>query len=176
MTTLYGIICLKLSAYEYGVVCNGRNTKFTSIQNHCQDILITLMTGSQISMPTLLDHTQSLMDIITFLQWSTVFPDVQIRDISSETVKRTILGNWIAIFEVPHIITRDRGPQFQSILFHEFINLLVFKHIKTTIIYVQTELWNPLNWFYNFPLTLFSIWNIIKEDLYSTPSEMVFGT
>lgn len=61
-----------------------------------------------------------------FTRWPVVVP---LRDTSAETVAKSILGEWISIFGCPSVITTDRSPQFQPILFTEFVNLLGVKHI-----------------------------------------------
>ena len=114
------------------------------------------------------------------------------RDIPAETVSKSILQEWIAVFGCPSIITTDRGSQFQSTLFDEFTKLLGVKHIKITAYHpcanglierfhrqlktVLTANSDSRTWFENLPLVLLSIRKVIKEDLGCTASEMVFGT
>lgn len=51
---------------------------------------------------------------------------------NAEAVARVILQEWISVYGCPSVITIDRGSQFQSALFSEFVSLLGAKHITTT--------------------------------------------
>lgn len=105
---------------------------------------------------------------------------------------RCILREWISIFGCPSIITTDRGSQFQSVLFNEFINLLGVKHISTTAYHpcanglveqFHRQLKAALaasndsrTWLENLSLILLSLRNGVKEDLGCTTAEFVFGS
>ena len=74
---------------------------------------------------------QYILTIIDrFTRWSVAVP---LRDISAETIYKTILREWIAVFSCPSVITTDRGSQFQSTLFDEFTKLLGVKHKNNSI-------------------------------------------
>lgn len=54
-----------------------------------------------------------------------------IEDTNTEKVVNTFLNRWILQFGVPTTIATDRGPQFQSNLFKDFLRVLCIRHIKT---------------------------------------------
>ena len=126
--------------------------------------------------------------IVRITRWPVAVP---LRDISAETISKTILREWIAVFGCTSVMTTDRGSQFQSTLFDELTKLLGVKHIKTTAYHpcanglierfyrqlkaALTANNNSKTRFDNLPLVLLSIRNVIKEDLGCTASEMVFG-
>ena len=62
--------------------------------------------------------------ILTIIDRFTIWPvAVPLRDISVETISKSILREWITAFGCPSVITTDRGSQFQSTLFNEFTKL-----------------------------------------------------
>lgn len=80
-----------------------------------------------------LPEVDSYYYLLTIIDRSTRWPVViPIKDTSAETVSKCILKDWIFTFGCPSIITTDRGSQFQSTFFAEFVNLLGVKHISTT--------------------------------------------
>ena len=65
-------------------------------------------------MPICQDYQYLLTMVDRFLRWPTAVP---IKGISTNTVAKTILKEWISSFGTPPGITTDRGAQFQSSLF-----------------------------------------------------------
>lgn len=123
-----------------------------------------------------------------FSSWPAAVP---IEDMTSETVAKALLNNWICIFGAPHTITTDQGRQFESKLFKELSKLCGTTHLRTTAYHPQAngmierfhralktalKSYNSTNWTENLPLILLGLRATFKIDINSTPAEMLFGT
>ena len=73
--------------------------------------------------------TYLLTGIDRFTRWLEAIP---ISNITAEVVSQAFITNWIALFGVPHVITTDRGKQFESHLFASLTNFLGTTRIRTT--------------------------------------------
>jgi hypothetical protein len=88
-------------------------------------------------------------------------------------------------------VTTDRGAQFQSALFRQFVNLLGCEHIHTTAYHpaanglverfhrhlkASLRAHADSRWTERLPLTMLSIRSTLKEDLGCTAAELVYGT
>ena len=56
-----------------------------------------------------------------------------IADITVETVTNAFVSGWIARFGTPSTITTDKGTQFESHLWQQFMKILGTHRIRTTV-------------------------------------------
>lgn len=119
-----------------------------------------------------------------FTRWSEAIP---ISNITAETVAKAFVTHWISRFGVPHIITSDRGKQFESRLFHSLAQFLGCIRIQTTVYPLverfrrqlkasQKATTDPSHWNERLPLVLLVIRTAVKADLGHSVSERVYGT
>lgn len=129
-------------------------------------------------------HQYILTIIDRFSRWPVAIP---LQSTTAESVAKATFKNWISIFGCPSVVTTDRGPQFQSALFTEFIHLRRAKHISTTAYHssgnglvershrqLKAALTSS-SWMDNLPLVMLSLRSQIKEDLHCLPADLVFG-
>lgn len=126
---------------------------------------------------------------VRFLRWPEAIP---LCDTTTETIAKSLLQHWIARFGTPATITTDRGYQFETYLYSELTRLLGCKRCPITAYrpaangMVKRFHWqlksalrvylNNSNWLECLPLILFGIYSTVKEEIGSTPAEMVYGT
>ena len=124
-----------------------------------------------------------------FTRWPEAIPLV---DITAESVARAFIGGWIACFGVPSTVTTDRGRQFESALWHQLMQLLGCKRLRTTSYHpianglierfhrhLKASLkayHNPIHWTDSLPMVLLGVRTQLKEDLQCTTAELVYGT
>ena len=115
---------------------------------------------------------------------------VAIANITAETCARALLDNWICRFGVPTRITTDRGTQFESALFTSLRELTGMHRIRTTSYHPPSnglverfhrQLKAALKchdnvWTQALPLVMLGIRSSIKEDIDTSPAELVYGT
>ncbi|XP_058840938.1 uncharacterized protein LOC131696413 [Topomyia yanbarensis] len=92
---------------------------------------------------------------------------------TAPTIAQALISGWIYRYGVPTHITSDQGRQFQSTLFTELSNGIIerwYRTLKAAILYH-----NPERWTEHLPMILLGLRTIYKEDIKSSPAEMVYG-
>ena len=139
-------------------------------------------------LPTSEGNTYLLTCVDRYTRWPEAIP---IPDITADTVARTFVARWVAVFGAPTTLTTDRGRQFESALFLALTNLLGTKRIRTTAYHpaanglverfhrqlkASLKAHNTVRWTEVLPLVLLGIRTAIKSDLGCSAAELVFGT
>lgn len=122
-----------------------------------------------------------------FSRWPAAIP---MPDSTASSVSKALIEGWIQHCGVPQKITTDRGRQFESTLFRELNLALGTTHLHTTAYHPQAngiiERWHrtlkaaikcltETDWAPAVPLVVLALRNTLKEDLQTTPAELVYG-
>ena len=80
-----------------------------------------------------LPYSNGYSYLLTIIDRYTKFPQaVPLAEITTENLINALLSHWISIFGVPLALSSDRGSQFTSKLFQDFLSNIGTKHIMTS--------------------------------------------
>lgn len=165
------------------------------VTRHCTTPLGNIQLPSQrfehihidlISLPPSKGYKWCLTIVDRFSRYPEAIPLVES---SLNTVAHALLYNWISRHGIPLRITSDRGGQFFSDIFLKLSELLGDQRLMTTPYHPQANglverLHRQLKaaihchgneWYDAVPIVLLGLRNAWKEDIGSTPAEMVYG-
>lgn len=139
-------------------------------------------------LPPSSNYRYCLTVIDRFTRWPEVFP---LTDITAESCASALVSGWFARFGCPLRVTTDRGRQFESQLFKALTSMVGARHFRTTAYHpasngmierLHRQLKSAImchsstsTWTEALPLILLGIRSALKEDLQTTPAELVYG-
>ena len=128
------------------------------------------------------------IDLVRTTRWPEAVP---FQDITAASCARAFMTGWVARFGVPLQMTSDRGRQFISSLWSEMARSLGTQLHRTTSYHPQANgmverfhrslkaslraRLHEGNWIDELPWVLLGLRTATKEDLQTSPAEMVFG-
>jgi cleavage and polyadenylation specificity factor subunit 1 len=128
--------------------------------------------------------------IVTFIDRATNWVEATaINSITAKAISATFISTWFSRFGTPLYLTTDRGPQFESELFHELSTSLGFTRLRTSAYHPQSNgkieryhrtlkaslMCSNLDWEAALPVVLFGHRIAPKDDNIS-PFQLVTGT
>ena len=143
-----------------------------------------------VTMPTSNGYSHLLTIVDRFTRWPAAIP---IPDMTVESVIDALNQGWIAQFGIPATITTDRGGQFisatwdqlmktwgirslRTTAYHPEANGLVerfHRRLKESLLAICGE--NPNKWYWRLPASLLAIRTTLKQDIGSSPADLVYG-
>ena len=124
--------CLKCQKFKVTVYTKSPNVKIEIPKCRFEHIHMDIVGPLPVSrgykyLLTIIDRTT---------RWPEVYP---LRNISSETIVKSFIENYIPRFGIPLKITVDRGAQFTSCLFSDLSKILGIQKIHTSAYHPQSN-------------------------------------
>lgn len=138
-------------------------------------------------LPPVGPYRYCLTAIDRFSRWPEVCP---MQTITAEEVADALINCWLSRFGCPERITTDQGRQFESELFRKLGAMFGAERLRTTSYHPQANgmverfhrhlkaaiTCHPeSNWLQALPLVLLGLRNVYREDLTTSPAELVYG-
>ena len=139
-------------------------------------------------LPTSHGFSYLLTIVDRFTRWPEAYP---LPDMTTSTIVNTFVSQYVSRFGVPDTMTTDQGRQFESRFFNELLLSFGINRIRTTAYHPQANglverfhrhikscfkcLERPSDWLPKLPFILLALRNCYKEDIKSSPAEMVYG-
>ena len=176
--------CLKCQANKIHRHTKAPIGEFPSVSRRFEHVHIDLVGP----LPSSKGYRYLLTAIDRFSRWPEAFP---LSETSAATCAQTFLSGWISRYGLPAVITSDNGPQFISDLWKQLSDSLGITLHRTTSYHPQsngiverfhrslkTALRSRLkgpDWLDQLPWALLGLRTQAKEDLQTSPAELVFG-
>lgn len=138
-----------------------------------------------------LPPSRGMVYLLTMIDRFTRWPEaVPIADVSAETITRTFIDRWIALYGCPVTVTTDRGPQFTSSTFTDTLRTLGCHHSTTTAYHPQANgmverfhrqlkaalsAVDEIHWSEALSMVLLGIRASVKSDIDSSAAELLYG-
>lgn len=140
-----------------------------------------------IILPEIRGYRYCLTMIDRFTRWPVAVP---LKDITADTITTALFDNWISHYGTPTTITSDQGSQFESTLFQALAKFIGCEKTRTSPYHPQSngiiERWHrtlkaalmcsPKPWIDILSTVLLGLRTSLKEDIQTSPAEMVYGT
>ncbi len=133
----YPYLSIPCQSIEPEYVFPARKQKFKLTIIHHPSPFLFLLVGLPMFMWMCLAHFLPLKDththIFTIIDRTTCWDEaVTLSSTTAASCARAFCTHWVSRFDLPHIKTSDRGPQFTSSVWAHLTTLLNITHITTT--------------------------------------------